>query len=187
MTVTCTAWRSSAEECVCVTALSCVVWCVCWPQYLACLKTSRSQTDKLSFDVGLQEDSTGKRKPSAQFCFYSSFTLAGSVSLCLSLFSSLCLCSSHFVSLSAVFKPALVISLSAPEQISARVLFSAPQLIFPVERCRHTAWFFCHRWLHLCCTFDSLVVLILIPGPISYLHYYLFPTMQQMSSHLNMT
>ncbi|KAM7375704.1 hypothetical protein PAMP_005487 [Pampus punctatissimus] len=29
-------------------------------KYLACLKTSRSQTDKLSFDVGLQEDSTGE-------------------------------------------------------------------------------------------------------------------------------
>ncbi|TKS86518.1 Ryanodine receptor 2 [Collichthys lucidus] len=29
-------------------------------EYLACLKTSRSQTDKLSFDVGLQEDSTGE-------------------------------------------------------------------------------------------------------------------------------
>eukprot|EP00063_Salmo_salar_P056129 XP_014030964.1 PREDICTED: ryanodine receptor 3-like isoform X6 [Salmo salar] len=28
--------------------------------YLTCLKTSRSQTDKLSFDVGLQEDSTGE-------------------------------------------------------------------------------------------------------------------------------
>ncbi|XP_068608169.1 ryanodine receptor 3-like [Brachionichthys hirsutus] len=28
--------------------------------YLACLKTSRSQTDKLSFDVGLQEDSAGE-------------------------------------------------------------------------------------------------------------------------------
>ncbi|XP_043930092.1 ryanodine receptor 3 [Protopterus annectens] len=28
--------------------------------YLACLKTSRSQTDKLAFDVGLQEDSTGE-------------------------------------------------------------------------------------------------------------------------------
>lgn len=28
-------------------------------QYLTCLKTSRSMTDKLSFDVGLQEDSTG--------------------------------------------------------------------------------------------------------------------------------
>ncbi|KAM8915512.1 ryanodine receptor 3 isoform 7-T7 [Spinachia spinachia] len=28
--------------------------------FLACLKTSRSQTDKLSFDVGLQEDSTGE-------------------------------------------------------------------------------------------------------------------------------
>lgn len=32
-------------------------------QYLACLKTSRSQTDKLSFDVGLQEDSTGNGPP----------------------------------------------------------------------------------------------------------------------------
>ncbi|KAK7153488.1 hypothetical protein R3I93_011414 [Phoxinus phoxinus] len=28
--------------------------------YLTCLKTSRSMTDKLSFDVGLQEDSTGE-------------------------------------------------------------------------------------------------------------------------------
>ncbi|XP_070296096.1 ryanodine receptor 3-like [Salvelinus sp. IW2-2015] len=28
--------------------------------YLTCLKTSRSLTDKLSFDVGLQEDSIGK-------------------------------------------------------------------------------------------------------------------------------
>lgn len=28
-------------------------------QYLTCLKTSRSLTDKLSFDVGLQEDSIG--------------------------------------------------------------------------------------------------------------------------------
>ncbi|XP_028858049.1 ryanodine receptor 3 isoform X2 [Denticeps clupeoides] len=28
--------------------------------YLTCLKTSRSQTDKLSFDVGLQEDSSGE-------------------------------------------------------------------------------------------------------------------------------
>ncbi|KAJ8393522.1 hypothetical protein AAFF_G00059950 [Aldrovandia affinis] len=28
--------------------------------YLTCLKTSRSLTDKLSFDVGLQEDSTGE-------------------------------------------------------------------------------------------------------------------------------
>lgn len=28
-------------------------------QYLSCLTTSRSLTDKLAFDVGLQEDSTG--------------------------------------------------------------------------------------------------------------------------------
>uniref|UniRef100_A0A8C7FDW2 Ryanodine receptor 3 n=1 Tax=Oncorhynchus kisutch TaxID=8019 RepID=A0A8C7FDW2_ONCKI len=34
--------------------------CVYTLQYLTCLKTSRSQTDKLSFDVGLQEDSTGE-------------------------------------------------------------------------------------------------------------------------------
>lgn len=32
------------------------------PQYLTCLKTSRSLTDKLSFDVGLQEHSTGAVK-----------------------------------------------------------------------------------------------------------------------------
>lgn len=29
-------------------------------QYLSCLTTSRSLTDKLAFDVGLQEDSIGK-------------------------------------------------------------------------------------------------------------------------------
>ncbi|MGH0122917.1 UNVERIFIED_CONTAM: hypothetical protein FKN15_018584 [Acipenser sinensis] len=29
--------------------------------YLTCLTTSRSQTDKLAFDVGLQEDSTGEK------------------------------------------------------------------------------------------------------------------------------
>lgn len=28
-------------------------------QYLCCLSTSRSSTDKLAFDVGLQEDTTG--------------------------------------------------------------------------------------------------------------------------------
>lgn len=46
-------------------------------QYLTCLKTSRSMTDKLSFDVGLQEDSTGKNRlefwayisTDAVFCF----------------------------------------------------------------------------------------------------------------------
>lgn len=32
------------------------------PQYLSCLTTSRSLTDKLAFDVGLQEDSTGRAK-----------------------------------------------------------------------------------------------------------------------------
>lgn len=37
---------------------------ICFPlffslQYLSCLTTSRSLTDKLAFDVGLQEDSTG--------------------------------------------------------------------------------------------------------------------------------
>ncbi|GAA6072407.1 ryanodine receptor 2 isoform X1 [Tachysurus ichikawai] len=29
-------------------------------QYLCCLSTSRSSTDKLAFDVGLQEDTTGE-------------------------------------------------------------------------------------------------------------------------------
>ena len=29
-------------------------------QYLCCLSTSRSSTDKLAFDVGLQEDTTGR-------------------------------------------------------------------------------------------------------------------------------
>lgn len=31
-----------------------------FPQYLTCLTTSRSQTDKLAFDVGLREHATGK-------------------------------------------------------------------------------------------------------------------------------
>lgn len=49
-------------------------------QYLTCLKTSRSQTDKLSFDVGLQEDSTGKIFRS--ICLYShyhTFTLLAGI------------------------------------------------------------------------------------------------------------
>lgn len=34
--------------------------CVCFSlQYLTCLTTSRSQTDKLAFDVGLQENAAG--------------------------------------------------------------------------------------------------------------------------------
>ena len=37
------------------------------PQYLSCLTTSRSLTDKLAFDVGLQEDSTGKTKHGNHF------------------------------------------------------------------------------------------------------------------------
>lgn len=37
-----------------------ISYCVASQQYLTCLKTSRSLTDKLSFDVGLQEDSIGK-------------------------------------------------------------------------------------------------------------------------------
>ena len=85
-----------------------VVWCVCWPQYLACLKTSRSQTDKLSFDVGLQEDSTGKRTPLAWFAFIRLFSLFHSLRLCLSLFVtpsvSPCLCLSLSLSLSLFFQ-----------------------------------------------------------------------------------
>lgn len=34
--------------------------CALTPQYLTCLTTSRSQTDKLAFDVGLREHATGK-------------------------------------------------------------------------------------------------------------------------------
>lgn len=36
-------------------------------QYLSCLTTSRSLTDKLAFDVGLQEDSTGKKHLGTSF------------------------------------------------------------------------------------------------------------------------
>lgn len=38
------------------------------PQYLSCLTTSRSLTDKLAFDVGLQEDSTGNRNIQTVCC-----------------------------------------------------------------------------------------------------------------------
>ncbi|KAK1793405.1 hypothetical protein P4O66_011783 [Electrophorus voltai] len=38
--------------------------------YLTCLKTSRSLTDKLSFDVGLQEDSTGKQLQICEACWW---------------------------------------------------------------------------------------------------------------------
>lgn len=33
------------------------------PQYLSCLTTSRSVTDKLAFDVGLQKDAAGEGGP----------------------------------------------------------------------------------------------------------------------------
>lgn len=47
-------------------------------QYLSCLTTSRSLTDKLAFDVGLQEDSIGNGQPGkslwahnrTQKCYY---------------------------------------------------------------------------------------------------------------------
>lgn len=68
---------------LCVTAVSWGVWCV--PQYLACLKTSRSQTDKLSFDVGLQEDSTGKTKAPYSSAFIHLFSLFHSRCFCPSL------------------------------------------------------------------------------------------------------
>lgn len=39
-------------------------------QYLSCLTTSRSLTDKLAFDVGLQEDSTGTIPPHLRNTLY---------------------------------------------------------------------------------------------------------------------
>lgn len=33
--------------------------CLFYVQYLSCLSSSQSSTDKLAFDVGLQEDKTG--------------------------------------------------------------------------------------------------------------------------------
>lgn len=38
------------------------------PQYLSCLTTSRSMTDKLAFDVGLQEDATGTAAGGSREC-----------------------------------------------------------------------------------------------------------------------
>ena len=43
------------------------------PQYLSCLTTSRSLTDKLAFDVGLQEDSTGMEEWHARLAIASPF------------------------------------------------------------------------------------------------------------------
>lgn len=37
------------------------------PQYLSCLTTSRSVTDKLAFDVGLQKDAAGKEGGTLSF------------------------------------------------------------------------------------------------------------------------
>lgn len=48
-------------------------------QYLTCLKTSRSLTDKLSFDVGLQEDSIGTNK-SCKSCLL--YLVGTNVSIC---------------------------------------------------------------------------------------------------------
>lgn len=119
---------------VLVTALSHVVCCVCWPQYLACLKTSRSQTDKLSFDVGLQEDSTGKRKALIAFAFILLFLLFYSRWLCLSL--SVCV----FVPVSiCLYLPLCTLFVHEPIVLC---VFSAFQLILPVEHCKHTMWFF---------------------------------------------
>lgn len=50
----------SYQPCTFIFSRNSVSSCVSSQQYLTCLKTSRSQTDKLSFDVGLQEDSIGK-------------------------------------------------------------------------------------------------------------------------------
>ena len=123
-------WAAACEQgllqykCVCD-----ALFRVCWPQYLACLKTSRSQTDKLSFDVGLQEDSTGKRTPMARFAFihlFPSFILSGCVCLCLSPILS--------------FRLSLNLSLSETYLFtSVCFFFPASQLIFPLENSRHGA------------------------------------------------
>lgn len=55
------------------------------PQYLSCLTTSRSLTDKLAFDVGLQEDSTGTFKHSFLSKFKGRLTLIIHVSVSISL------------------------------------------------------------------------------------------------------
>jgi len=47
-------------------------------QYLSCLTTSRSLTDKLAFDVGLQEDSTGGFE-----CYYSISLTYTSLDVCI--------------------------------------------------------------------------------------------------------
>lgn len=109
--------------------------CVCWPQYLACLKTSRSQTDKLSFDVGLQEDSTGKRGTLETvplilvfFSLYlhSFFTL---VLVCFTLtITPLFHCFPFYLSLCTSF---------ALDWISP-CFFSASRLILPLKHSRHT-------------------------------------------------
>lgn len=46
--------------CLCTHVCVCVTYVLCFSlQYLCCLSTARSSTDKLAFDVGLQEDTTG--------------------------------------------------------------------------------------------------------------------------------
>ncbi|XP_028834345.1 ryanodine receptor 3 isoform X8 [Denticeps clupeoides] len=55
--------------------------------YLTCLKTSRSQTDKLSFDVGLQEDSTASLFLSVLFVY-----VCGCVFLYWCVFVCVCFC-----------------------------------------------------------------------------------------------
>ena len=165
--------------CVCLTALSHVVWCVCWPQYLACLKTSRSQTDKLSFDVGLQEDSTGKRKALAHLAFIlllfsPLFPPRCLLPLFLCLVLSVCLSPSLSLSLSLSPPPPPPLSASYLFMIEYHCVDSASRLIFPVELCRHTVCFFCQCWLHLCSSLDSPIQyhdtwkLLLIPIIIIY-------------------
>lgn len=133
--------------------------CVCSPQYLACLKTSRSQTDKLSFDVGLQEDSTGKRRP-----FHSLHHPP------LYLFPLICL--SRIISLSVSFSPSL---------------YPSPCNVFSNE-CVFAASHSLRRSVGVVLIKSAvhLVVLLWRSDTWTYLHYYFFfHIVEQMSNRLH--
>lgn len=128
-------------------------------QYLACLKTSRSQTDKLSFDVGLQEDSTGKTKALQQVSFHPpllNFYFHLCCSLAVFVFISVWWLHCNF--LSGVSMPT---SLSFPPYLLMTQLcsyFFTFQLLFPVDCCRLKVGLCCQQWLHLGCIFEGLVI-----------------------------
>lgn len=75
--------------------------------------------------------------------------------LALSLLVCLCFCSVVSPSLPSSSRR-LFISHSVPYLFMSVCFFS--KLLFPVEHCRYTVWFFCQCWLHFCCSSDSLVV-----------------------------